>query len=182
VGHGSLDLLRQGEIPGAGTHACFDKALLRDRQVIELPPSEGARVITASDEILGWSPLLPFSAALDIFQDGSVYVIPSPAHLQGHMNLLCRIGDQRWVYLGGDTYHHVGLLNGTEQIGTWTDDQGRTLCVHTDQQAAVKTFSLLRELKRTSKDDGVELEFIASHDAHWFAENQHRLFPNTLEG
>ncbi|KAA8649350.1 hypothetical protein EYZ11_008467 [Aspergillus tanneri] len=181
VGHGSLDLLSQGELLGAGSHACFDRVLLQDRHVVELPPSDDSVRADITDSRLTWGPLTPFPAAMDIFQDGSVYVIPSPGHLQGHVNLLCRTGPRRWVYLGGDTYHHVGLLTGEERIATWTDDQGRTLCVHTDQKAAEEMFALLRNLQLAAEEDGVELELITSHDAKWFSDNQHRLFPKTLE-
>ncbi|KAI9735753.1 MAG: hypothetical protein M1818_006361 [Claussenomyces sp. TS43310] len=186
IGHGSSALLEQGEIPGAGSHACFDRTLLANHKVVELPPlditneSHVDRHSSGGMEGVAPRPLGPFPAALDIFQDGSVYVIPSPGHLAGHVNLLCRTGDKRWVYLGGDTYHDVRLLTGEKKIATWTDDHGHHLCVHTDREAAEAMFTKLRALQAGAKQDGAEVEIIVSHDARWCEGNQHRLFPVNL--
>jgi 3-hydroxyisobutyrate dehydrogenase len=187
IGHGSGALLERGFDASAGSHAAFDKKLLDHRDVFELPPYlEGGNV---DDESLvttnalppnAWSPLGPFPEAMDMLGDGSVFLIPSPGHLQGHVNLLCRVAEKRWVYLGGDTFHHRSLLTGEAEIATWRDIEGRELCVHTDRAAAEEMFALLRKLQDQAAADGMEVEIISSHDQDWYDANQERLFPQTL--
>lgn len=187
IGHGSGALLNRGFDAAAGSHAAFDKKILDHRDVFELPPNlKGGN---AEDDSLdmtnvsfpnAWAPLGPFAAAMDILGDGSVFVIPSPGHLQGHVNLLCRVGEKRWVYLGGDTFHHRSLLTGEAEIATWRDTEGRELCVHTDRAAAQEMFAFLRKLQDQAAADGVEVEIISSHDQDWYNENRDRLFPETL--
>lgn len=187
IGHGSGALLQRGFDAAAGSHAAFDKELLTHRDVFELPPNMDSG--NADDNSLAttnvslpnsWTPLGPFPAAMDILGDGSVFVIPSPGHLQGHVNLLCRVEEKRWVYLGGDTFHHRSLLTGEAEIATWRDTEGRELCVHIDRAAAQVMFLLLRKLQDQADADGVELEIISSHDQDWYNANRDRLFPETL--
>lgn len=187
IGHGSSALLKRGFDAAAGSHAAFDTNLLDHREVFELLPNvNGGNADDASLDKANasfhspWTPLGPFPAAMDILGDGSVYVIPSPGHLQGHINLLCRVEEKRWIYLGGDTFHHRSLLTGEAEIATWRDTEGRELCVHTDRAAAQEMFALLRKLQDQATADGVEVEIITSHDQDWYNANQDRLFPEKL--
>ncbi|KAH6951348.1 metallo-beta-lactamase superfamily protein [Fusarium avenaceum] len=69
---------------------------LRTFPLEELPPT--------TDE--AWFELGPFPHALDFFNDGSVFLINAPGHLQGNLALLTRVngtdGTRKWLFLGGD--------------------------------------------------------------------------------
>ena len=93
----------------------------------------------------------------------------------GHVNLLCRTGEEKWVCLCGDAYHDVRLLTGEKEIGTWENDAGHTLCIHLDRASAEESIKRLRTLK-----DLGNVELIAAHDDGWLAENQSRMYPSHL--
>lgn len=65
------------------------------------------------------------------------------------------------MYLGGDTCHDRRLLTGEKQIGEWTDDIGRTCCIHVNRKEAEKTIERIRGLEK----QGVEIVF--AHDVEW---------------
>lgn len=168
IGPGSLHILRHG-LGQSASHQTFDKNLFPDMdRVQELPsPSQTAE----------WQSLGPFKAALDIFRDGSVYIVHSPGHLPGHINLLCRTGENKWVYLGGDSCHDMRLLSGERDIATWTDDHGHTQCIHVDRAQAEDTLLRIRKLQETNT--GVEV--VMAHDATWWAKNYKRGFPRDFK-
>ena len=79
-----------------------------------------------------WQPLAPFENGIDLFGDGSLYIVNSPGHLQGHLNLLTRVGQRRWVYLAGDAFHHPRILDGETEMATW-QERGQLVCIHQDK-------------------------------------------------
>ncbi|MCJ1413203.1 hypothetical protein MMC19_007307 [Ptychographa xylographoides] len=129
-----------------------------------------------------WAALGPFAAAYDLLGDGSVYIINAPGHLYGHINLLCRTGLHKWVYLGGDTFHHTRMLTGEKRITTYPDESGsgRTCCIHVDKVAAQRSLEMVGVLLDSAQDADYEIECIVAHDVDWLAGNQHRLFPKCL--
>jgi glyoxylase-like metal-dependent hydrolase (beta-lactamase superfamily II) len=166
VGNGSLNVLKIGLPPELGSHQHFSHNLLPQERTKELPPA------TATTNY--WKPLGPFPHTLDLLGDGSLYVIDTPGHLPGHINLLCRTAEEKWVCLCGDAYHDPRLLSGEKDIGTWQGDGGRTCCIHVDREMAEASIGKLRELKKL----GVEL--IAAHDDGWCEKNRERFYPGTL--
>lgn len=163
VGAGSLNLLRNGT-GISESHQVFDPNLFQHvSRVSELP----------STDMAAWKPLGPFNAALDFFKDGSVYVVDAPGHLPGHINLLCRLGPEKWIYLGGDSCHDMRLLNGERQIATWVDVHGNTGCIHLDKCRAEETLLRIQKLRQIK---GVDIEVVMAHDVHWWEKNQHRAF------
>lgn len=121
IGHGAMDVLKHG-LGGTASHQHFKPDTLPDERSSELSdPSK-------------WKPLGPFPAALDLFEDGSVYVIDTPGHLPGHVNLLCRMRE-RWVLLCGDAFHDRRLLTGEKDIGMW-EHAGDWICIHVDKGRA----------------------------------------------
>lgn len=164
VGNGALDVLANG-LGGIASHQHFDANLFPKGKGKELPPPDGD----------AWKALGPLPRTLDLFGDGSVYVIDTPGHLPGHVNLLCRIGPDKWVTLCGDAYHDVRLLNGEREIGTWQSDTGHTLCIHLDRAAAEESIKRLRVLK-----DLGNVELIAAHDDGWLEANKARMYPSKL--
>ncbi|OCL10236.1 Metallo-hydrolase/oxidoreductase [Glonium stellatum] len=173
VGSGSLNVLKYG-LPGKGSHQFFDPDLLPMERTLELPSAEAGECQRA-ERSWKWNPIGPFPAGLDLFGDGSIYVIDAPGHLPGHVNLLCRTGPGRWVCLCGDAYHDKRLLTGEKEIGTWMDEHGGTLCIHLDKRVAEESIRRLRELAKLEY-----VEIIAAHDLEWYEQNKERLFPRNL--
>ncbi|KAF3386210.1 Cytochrome P450 monooxygenase andK [Penicillium rolfsii] len=163
VGAGSLALLQDG-LGISASHQFFDPNLFQyGLRVSEFP----------SPDTAPWKQLGPFEAVLDFFGDGSVYVVNAPGHLPGHINLLCRLGPEKWIYLGGDSCHDLRILSGERQIATWVDAHGKNGCIHVDKDCAEETLSRIRRLQRVT---GVEVEVVMAHDVHWWEKNQSRAF------
>ena len=184
VGPGSSEVLEKG-VPGTrGTHQCFDSDMLPKDRTIELPPVSNTgmktRLQNGTSVEWFWTNVGPFPAAIDIFGDNSVYVIDSPGHLPGHVNLLCRTAKDKWIYLGGDACHDIRLLTGERKIGTWKDEHGETLCIHIDREAAEESIRRIQQLMSSTAKSGEEVEVILAHDTIWYQKNKFRMFPNHL--
>jgi glyoxylase-like metal-dependent hydrolase (beta-lactamase superfamily II) len=165
VGHGALDVLEHG-LGGIASHQHFVPGTLPSDRSSELPdPKDSSK----------WQPLGPFPAVHDLFGDGSVYVIDTPGHLPGHINLLCRTKD-RWLMLCGDAFHDRRLLTGEKEIGTWEGPHG-TLCIHLDKEAATESIARLQEFQKAA---GEEVELIAAHEEVWWERNKQNQFPRTI--
>ena len=175
VGHGALGVLEKG-LGGIASHQHFVPGTLPEERSSELPdPVSGGHISDGE-----WKPLGPFPAALDLFGDSSVFVIDTPGHLPGHVNLLCRTkgdGDkERWILLCGDAFHDRRLLTGEKEIGTWEGPHG-TLCIHLDKEAAAESIKRLQEFQEQGGD---EVELIAAHEEIWWEGNRHKAFPGRL--
>jgi glyoxylase-like metal-dependent hydrolase (beta-lactamase superfamily II) len=48
--------------------------------------------------------------ALDHFSDGSFYLLSAPGHAIGHLNALARTTENTFIYLAGDSIHHLSEL------------------------------------------------------------------------
>jgi glyoxylase-like metal-dependent hydrolase (beta-lactamase superfamily II) len=126
-----------------------------------------------------WQALGELPAVLDVFQDGSVYIVHAPGHLPGHINLLAHVdhsdSGRKWVYLAGDACHDRRILRREREIGEWHDVEGQRCCIHADRTGAEETIERLRVLEK----QGVEVIF--AHDVEWEnnPENKHRFFGST---
>ncbi|KMP04806.1 hypothetical protein CIRG_04487 [Coccidioides immitis RMSCC 2394] len=156
IGPGAGNLLRGPKSYPDDPHSHFDSRLFPPDQVVELPsPSSTAG---ASNQF--WKPLGPFSAARDCFGDASMFIIDSPGHLTGHINLLVRVQPDKWMYLAGDTAHDVRILEGTHNFAVYPDPHtGRPKCAHADKAAAGahvgrKWFSPMMQLGLTKTSIG----------------------------
>jgi glyoxylase-like metal-dependent hydrolase (beta-lactamase superfamily II) len=202
VGSGTLDLLKNGAGPLYPADLFHDDELPASRTV-ELPPAPsrgsdsheydaGPNVpvhtptpadtqakLPASANEWSWKPLAGFPRTLDFFGDGSVHVIDSPGHLYGHVNLLVRMGEKKYVYLGGDCCHDTRILNGEKGIAEYDDGRGGLRSVHVDTCVAKKTLAeidaAVSELRREA-----DVEVVLAHDAGWRERNGHRFWPGRL--
>jgi glyoxylase-like metal-dependent hydrolase (beta-lactamase superfamily II) len=165
VGNGAMNVLKNG-LGGIASHQHFEPDTLPYDRSSEL----------SDPKCTDWEPLGPFPAALNLFKDGSVFVIDTPGHLPGHINLLCRTKN-RWLCLCGDSFHDKRLLTGEKEIGTWTGPEGNTLCIHLDKESAAKSIERLRELEKIGSG---QVELIAAHDEVWWEENKAKRFPTLL--
>ena len=123
-----------------------------------------------------WKRLGPFPNALDFYNDGSLYIIDSPGHLQGHITALIRIGPGKWLYLAGDSCHHPDLLSGRRRIAQWETSSG-CACVHACLPATEEHLTRVRSLARLHQD---EVEVILAHDKGWRDRNGSRFLPGHL--
>lgn len=185
VGSGTLHLLENGAPPHY-PREIFDPNLLPRDRTWEFPPTDSS-VLTAANlkqqTAHDWKPLGGFPAAIDFFGDGSLYVIDSPGHLHGHVNLLARTAPDKWVFLGGDCCHDVRILKGEKDIAMYDDGKGGLRSVHVNTEAARETVRRTASLLENSVDDKgseVSVEVVLAHDREWAELNRQRFLPNTL--
>ena len=118
-----------------------------------------------------------------MFGDGSVHIVDSPGHLVGHVNLLLRVGPQKWVYLGGDCCHDPRILTGEKDVALYDDGHGGLRSVHVDTELAKETLRKIEPLLKSPSpvfDEHAEVEVIVAHDKNWREKNFHRFFPGKL--
>ncbi|KAF9698211.1 hypothetical protein EKO04_003947 [Ascochyta lentis] len=208
VGNGALSLLNGSSRLENGSHSCFEPDLLPLDRTIELhvvdnAPSSihsnhsSAKSLTDSTSSDGvawsapqqifwgqqWRPKGILPATLDVFRDGSLLIVSAPGHLPGHLNLLCRLQNGRYVYLAGDACHDLRLLTGEKEIAVWSDPHNinNICCIHADKNQAEKTLALIRTLGNGGTSFG-DVEIIFAHDATW-ADNaleQKLYFPGAI--
>ncbi|KAK6366380.1 hypothetical protein LTR64_008395 [Lithohypha guttulata] len=150
---------------GMGSHQHFDPDLLPLDRVIKL---------SSPADRTSWKPLGPSDASLDVFGDGTVYVLDAPDHLPGHINLLCRTRSNKFVCLSGDAFHDRRLLDEDRDFAHWETEVGHRMCIHTDPAGARQTLQKVKVLASW----GVEV--ISAHDHEWLKFNQHNMFPDTI--
>ncbi|KIJ53744.1 hypothetical protein M422DRAFT_25543 [Sphaerobolus stellatus SS14] len=125
-----------------------------------VPPE---RTIFLKDDV--WTPLGIFSRAYDFFGDGSLFIIDAPGHIPGHINVLARTsGDGSWIYLGGDSAHHMRLVTGDKEIAHYISPVTQKLvCMHSDLDAAKETIRRMRVIMQNPK-----VLLIIAHDFEWY--------------
>lgn len=189
VGHGSLDVLHGRSTSLRGSHSFFEADLLDPSRTIQLskpkdtdPAKAACTAVSTSTHssanFLGpWRPLNELPSTLDVFQDGSLYIVDAPGHLPGHINLLARIGEDSWIYLAGDACHDRRIMRKEREIGEWLDNNGRVCCIHADRAEAEETIQRIKHLE----ESGVEVVF--AHDVEWESDpkNRGRFFGTKLE-
>jgi glyoxylase-like metal-dependent hydrolase (beta-lactamase superfamily II) len=177
VGSGTLDLLANG---GGYLYPkeLFNHDELPFERTYELPPVNPQSTSAAKQQTEHkWEKLPAFDLhVLDYFGDGSVYIVDAPGHLFGHVNLLARIAEGRWVYLGGDCCHDVRILKGEKGVAMYSDGCGGLRSVHVDTKAAEGTIGAIGRLMREL--DGVEV--VVAHDGGWRRANGGRFLPGAL--
>lgn len=197
VGSGTLDMLRNGAGP------LYPASIFNDDEVpasrtVELPPvlrpngdgeytepphtppnPQARDLLPAAAADWAWKPLAAFPAAIDLYGDGSIHVIDAPGHLYGHVNLLARIGEKRYVYLGGDCCHDPRILRGEKGIAIYDDGKGGTRSVHVHTDEARQTLNRISEFVKLMGGDA-EVEVVLAHDREWRERNEHRFWPRSL--
>ena len=126
-----------------------------------------------------WQKLAYLPNTLDLFSDGTVYIVDAPGHLQGHINILARTSPGAWVYLAGDACHDRRLMTKELAIATWSGLHGEICCIHVDKEESEKTIERIAALEKL-RDQRVEV--ILAHDIEWLDKesNKKRFWPNKL--
>lgn len=104
---------------------------------IELVDSPGAKKRGLFSD-LRWKKLSPLPNVIDVFSDGSLYLVDSPSHLDGHLNLLARLGPRKLLYLAENACHDRRIMRGELEIGMWKNLHGEQCCIHVDKEATLK--------------------------------------------
>jgi glyoxylase-like metal-dependent hydrolase (beta-lactamase superfamily II) len=198
VGPGAASLINGTRELINGSHSHFEKGILDLSRTIELPspdipstpPSfeDHAKLEPVSRKRCTffskvWRPKGLFQHSMDIFGDGSLYIISAPGHLDGHINLLCRKTENEYVYLAADACHDQRLLSGEKHIATWTDPAYPTsiCCIHVNKEEAEKTIEIIRATMENPGELG-NVEVVFAHDASWDREAKKlgKFFPGSL--
>jgi glyoxylase-like metal-dependent hydrolase (beta-lactamase superfamily II) len=191
VGNGSLALLESGRNPPpAESHSYFEADMLPAERTMELPGVKEGGAMEATILVNGagvkkgrlfsdvkWQKFGPLPSVIDVFSDGSVYLVDSPGHLDGHLNLLARLAPGKFLYLAGDACHDRRIMRCELEIGTWKNLHWQECCIHVDRAATEKTIELIVGLE---KIDGVEV--VLAHDIEWLNEegNKNRFWPGKM--
>jgi glyoxylase-like metal-dependent hydrolase (beta-lactamase superfamily II) len=181
AGHNTSKLLRNEMGPDLA-NPYYEHDLFPADRTIELPaaPSAGGDgAVFNSQYGWHWTRKGPVVDAIDMFNDGTVYIVDSPGHVPGHLNALVRIAENQWIYLAADACHHSRIFKGDVDFGSWTDDQGRKVTIHKDLDAAYRTLGIMRRL-RDEGLDGVPVEVVLAHDGAWEKNKAAHFFPNHL--
>ncbi|KAM0256087.1 hypothetical protein ACHAQJ_005174 [Trichoderma viride] len=199
VGSGTLDLLMNGAGPRCSAEFFNDDELPALRTV-EFPPvsrtgtygnepfapkhtpvpSNSQAKPPATAASWSWKPLGDFPNTIDYFGDGSVYVIDTPGHIYGHVNLLARLGERRWVYLAADCCHDRRLVSGEKDIGLYDDGHGRMRSIHVDTGEARRTLDRVLTFVKNQEAEGQKVEIVLAHDPVWRKENTHACWPGRM--
>ncbi|KAL9110660.1 MAG: hypothetical protein Q9227_004837 [Pyrenula ochraceoflavens] len=180
VGNGSLNLFRE-DSSLSGSHSFFEPDLLPLARTVELPdpgiPTSDNKVTLLNGEagpshrlvLPPYKPhsSLPLSQTVDLFSDSTVYIVPAPGHLPGHINLVVHGNDQT-IYLAGDACHDRRILRQEREIGTWEDADGKSCCIHASRQETETTLEMIRGVEKS----GVEVVF--AHDWEWEERDENR--------
>lgn len=143
-----------------------------------VPPVEQTLYLPASDsDTVSWKPVGPFPRAYDFYGDGSLYIVDSPGHLPGHINILARTSDDgSWIFLAGDSVHHWHILDGKAKIAVGVDENP-TFCMHRDLAKAEEHIEHIKQLNALPRT-----EVILAHDEPWYEKNKGGpyFFPGTI--
>ncbi|KAJ5471315.1 hypothetical protein N7530_008672 [Penicillium desertorum] len=198
IGPGAASLISGTRKLSNGSHSHFEEGILDLQRTIELPstaspntppPFEDEGVLEPQSMkrsalfSKAWHPKGRFQHCMDVFDDGSLYIVSAPGHLDGHINLLCRKSDGDYVYLAGDAFHDARLLSGEKEIATWSDPAypKSVCCIHSNKDVAEDTLARIRATLQQPGELGT-VEVVFAHDGSWEreAEKQGRFFPGRL--
>ena len=191
VGNGALDVLSGKTKYQSASHQHFEPDLLPAVRTVELSSPNGPSEVHNGHLLDGkgipapkWQSLGPLPHTIDLFGDGSLFIVSAPGHLAGHINLLCRIGTDRYVYLAGDAFHDRRLLTGEREIAVRRDpeDPGVMHCIHVDPEEARKTIARVREVQDGRLGGLGDVEVVSAHEADWITdpEREARFWPGRL--
>ncbi|TFK28050.1 Metallo-hydrolase/oxidoreductase [Coprinopsis marcescibilis] len=124
-----------------------------------------------------WTPIGPFPRGHDFYNDGSVYLIDSPGHLRGHINILVRTSsDGSWLFLAGDSVHHWEILNGEAKVAVGAPWDSH-FCIHEDLPKAEEHIEHIKQLNALPRT-----QVILTHDVPWYAANKNgpAFFPGVI--
>lgn len=126
----------------------------------------------------GWHPIGPFPKALDFYGDGSLYIVDSPGHVEGHVNVLVRTskgpsGDN-WIFLAGDSAHFKELITGEASV-SFNVTSGVFVCAHAGKDQANVHIARIRELLSWNESGKGKVKVILAHDIDFWNEESEKV-------
>jgi glyoxylase-like metal-dependent hydrolase (beta-lactamase superfamily II) len=118
--------------------------------------------INWDEPVGGWFGIGTFERALDLFNDGSAYIIDAPGHAAGHQMLLLRVKtgsigvEDNFILLAGDCFHHPAMLG--NPLLTARPPFSK-FSMHSDPETAIDT---MYRAKRCAEDDHIWV--VGAHD------------------
>jgi len=110
------------------------------------------------------------------FGDGSLYLVDTPGHMQGHLGALARTGKDEYVFMGGDCCHHRRILEDDNAQISCTCGPGKlSTGFHKDLKAAKESIERVKVLDR--RDD---VMVVLAHDNTLIGKIP--LYPSALNG
>lgn len=132
----------------------------------DLLPAERTKFVDTEND--DWRPVGPFPRALDYFGDGALYIVDSPGHLPGHLNILARTSnDGAWIYLAGDSAHDWRLVRGEGNIAEFVDESRGRICIHSDVQRAAEHIRRVADMTTLPR-----VRVLLAHDNEWYDANK----------
>ncbi|KAF7798134.1 hypothetical protein EIP86_009349 [Pleurotus ostreatoroseus] len=121
---------------------------------------------------LALAPFGPFACAVDLYGDGSFYLVDAPGHLPGHLIAAARVAPGAFVFLGGDACHNRACYAPPE------GEEPRVVAafIHDSPEAARDTVGRLRRLERAYENAVIVL----AHERE--REGEMPMFPEALNG
>lgn len=155
VGGATRDLL-QNSYPQNPTSRFFGTSIPNDGRTRFLNDSDFSTSIAE------------FPRAWDLFDDGSLYIVDAPGHLEGHLNILARNSSTGgWILLAGDTCHHLKLFD-DGKFSCQTNEKGEIVTrAHADKDAAESHLERVKRLRKMK-----EVLVLIAHDYEWYRENK----------
>jgi glyoxylase-like metal-dependent hydrolase (beta-lactamase superfamily II) len=168
VGPGTRDCIKPGYPSFDGSP--FDGLVLTHPGFVELETSQykafGDGVVPTD---------FPFESGVDLFGDGSVFILDAPGHMPGHQMALAKTGKDEWVAMGGDCCHHRNLLEDpTRQISVDVGPNGQP-GFHKDPVSAKDTIRKTQALHSSP-----EVFVALAHDAQ--VDGIIPIYPQRLNG
>lgn len=169
---GDLAPFPQAElIVGADTAVLMQKTYPSDPTGLwpEWPSGQKVRYVNYSDADAPARPIAPlgsFTRVLDLYNDGSFYLLDAPGHLPGHLAALARVSPDSFILLAGDCCHHRQYY--TPGVRLVSQEH------HHDIDVARDT---MERLKRMNKERNVVL--VLAHESQRLEEGM-PLFPRSL--
>ncbi|KAH7922806.1 Metallo-hydrolase/oxidoreductase [Leucogyrophana mollusca] len=118
------------------------------------------------------TPLGPFGRALDLFSDGSFYILDAPGHMEGHIMGLVRVAPNKFILLAADCCHHRECFDSSAV----PDGKLRVISRHNYARWDVAKESVTR-LTRIHENPDVVV--VLAHDARRLEEGM-PLFPHRI--
>ncbi|KAF9883128.1 hypothetical protein FE257_004077 [Aspergillus nanangensis] len=109
-----------------------------------------------------WKNFGPFEKAMDLFGDGSFWIIQAPGHMPGNLVACARLPTGDWVMLGSDCCHSRELFTGDKEFASFELPNGATFCLHQDVPAARDTLERMRVMEET-----LGAHVALAHDTAW---------------
>ncbi|KAJ6027592.1 uncharacterized protein N7446_003813 [Penicillium canescens] len=123
-----------------------------------------------------WKHFGPFENAMDLFGDGSFWIIQAPGHMPGNLGACARLATGDWVVLGSDCCHSRALFTGTKEFASFELPDGITFSLHEDVPAATDTLERMRIMERKF---GAHVAL--AHDTAWIERENDSILLSLLD-